>query len=51
MPSGSPICIGRSSRHARKGADVWIIFDNTAHGHALGNALALKRRGGAKRSK
>jgi len=36
---------------AREGADVWIIFDNTAHGHALGNALALKRRGGAKRSK
>jgi uncharacterized protein YecE (DUF72 family) len=27
---------------ARKSEDVWVIFDNTAHGHALGNALALK---------
>ena len=27
---------------ARKGADAWVIFDNTAHGHALGNALSLK---------
>jgi uncharacterized protein YecE (DUF72 family) len=36
---------------ARKGADVWVIFDNTAHGHALGNALALKQRRGSKQSK
>ena len=36
---------------ARKGADTWVIFDNTAHGHALGNALALKRGGGAGQSK
>jgi uncharacterized protein YecE (DUF72 family) len=28
---------------AKSGAsDAWVIFDNTAHGHALGNALALK---------
>ena len=31
---------------ARMSADVWVIFDNTAHGHALGNALALERRSG-----
>jgi uncharacterized protein YecE (DUF72 family) len=30
---------------ARRSADVWIIFDNTAHGHALGNALSLEPRG------
>ena len=26
---------------AASGAEVWGIFDNTAHGHALGNALAV----------
>ena len=35
----------------RKSADLWVIFDNTAHGHALGNALALKRRGGGRQRK
>ncbi len=29
---------------ARIGADAWAIFDNTALGHATGNALAVKRR-------
>ncbi len=33
---------------ARKSADVWVIFDNTAYGHALGNALSLKQGGGGK---
>jgi uncharacterized protein YecE (DUF72 family) len=28
---------------ARRSKQVWCIFDNTAHGHALGNALALQR--------
>ena len=36
---------------ARKGADVWVIFDNTAHGHALGNALSLRQRGRGKQRK
>ena len=27
---------------ADSGAEVWGIFDNTAHGHALGNALTLE---------
>jgi uncharacterized protein YecE (DUF72 family) len=26
----------------RKSDQVWCIFDNTAHGHAIGNALTLK---------
>ena len=26
----------------RTSQQVWCIFDNTAHGHALGNALALQ---------
>jgi uncharacterized protein YecE (DUF72 family) len=25
----------------KRAAEVWIIFDNTALGHALGNALAV----------
>lgn len=25
----------------KRAAEVWVIFDNTAHGHALGNALAF----------
>jgi uncharacterized protein YecE (DUF72 family) len=32
---------------AKRGSEVWVIFDNTAHGCALGNALAL--RSGRKR--
>ena len=36
--------IGRSlARSAASGAEVWCIFDNTANGHALGNALSLSR--------
>jgi uncharacterized protein YecE (DUF72 family) len=27
---------------ARSSSHVWCIFDNTAHGHAIGNALALQ---------
>lgn len=30
-------------RHAAKFSDVWVIFDNTAHGHAMGNAFTLKK--------
>ncbi|MDY6949603.1 MAG: DUF72 domain-containing protein [Pseudomonadota bacterium] len=29
---------------AARAKQVWAIFDNTAHGHALGNALATARR-------
>jgi uncharacterized protein YecE (DUF72 family) len=32
---------GRLRRHAETGAEVWCIFDNTAHGAAAPNALAL----------
>ena len=32
------------ARHARAGADVWCIFDNTTLGAATGNALALAER-------
>lgn len=28
--------------HARRGRAAWCIFDNTAHGHAVENALRLK---------
>ena len=31
----------RLTHHRATGADVWCIFDNTASGAALGNALAL----------
>jgi uncharacterized protein YecE (DUF72 family) len=34
----------RLERHCTAGATVWCIFDNTAHGAALGNALALLER-------
>jgi uncharacterized protein YecE (DUF72 family) len=27
--------------HASRGAEAWCIFDNTATGHATGNALHL----------
>ena len=27
--------------HASHGRDAWCIFDNTAHGHAVGNAMRL----------
>ena len=30
-------------RTARESPSVWCIFDNTAHGHAIGNALSLQR--------
>lgn len=36
---------------ARRSADVWVILDNTAHGHALGNALALEQRCRRRQSK
>ena len=29
---------------AARSAQVWCLLDNTAHGHALGNALTLQRR-------
>jgi uncharacterized protein YecE (DUF72 family) len=29
------------ARYARSGAPVWCIFDNTAHGAAVPNALSL----------
>jgi uncharacterized protein YecE (DUF72 family) len=32
---------GRLTAEKAGGADVWCIFDNTAEGHALGNALTL----------
>ena len=32
---------GRLRRHAETGAEVWWIFDNTAHGAAAPNALAF----------
>jgi uncharacterized protein YecE (DUF72 family) len=41
----------RVTEAVRKGAEVYVIFDNTAHGHALGNALALGRRRGGRQSK
>jgi uncharacterized protein YecE (DUF72 family) len=34
----------RLERHRAAGETVWCIFDNTAHGAALGNALALLER-------
>jgi uncharacterized protein YecE (DUF72 family) len=34
----------RLERHRAAGAAVWCMFDNTAHGAALGNALALLER-------
>lgn len=33
----------RLARSAASGAEVWCIFDNTANGYALGNALSLSR--------
>ncbi|NHZ91811.1 DUF72 domain-containing protein [Massilia sp. CCM 8733] len=42
----SPAYIAQLARdmavHAQQGRDVWIIFDNTASGAALPNALALR---------
>jgi uncharacterized protein YecE (DUF72 family) len=36
--------LARQLRAALKTSDeVWCIFDNTAHGHAIGNALAVQR--------
>ena len=29
-------------QHAQRGHDVWCIFDNTAHGHAIGDATRLR---------
>ncbi|NHZ65761.1 DUF72 domain-containing protein [Massilia genomosp. 1] len=44
--SYSPAYIAQLARdmaiHAQQGRDVWIIFDNTASGAALPNALALR---------
>jgi uncharacterized protein YecE (DUF72 family) len=34
----------RLERHRAAGASVWCIFDNTAHGAGLGNALTLLER-------
>jgi uncharacterized protein YecE (DUF72 family) len=35
--------LGDALRHAAlKSSAVWCMFDNTAHGHAIGNALAIK---------
>ena len=34
----------RLEHHSTAGPTVWCIFDNTAHGAALGNALALLER-------
>jgi uncharacterized protein YecE (DUF72 family) len=34
----------RLATHRAAGATVWCIFDNTAHGAALGNALDLRER-------
>jgi uncharacterized protein YecE (DUF72 family) len=30
-------------------AEVWVVFDNTAQGHAFGDAMALRRRVGERR--
>jgi uncharacterized protein YecE (DUF72 family) len=35
---------GTLSAAARRSTQVWCIFDNTAQGHAIGNALALQSR-------
>lgn len=36
--------LARQLQAARQTSDeVWCIFDNTAHGHAIGNALAVQR--------
>ncbi|MGN6390404.1 MAG: DUF72 domain-containing protein [Burkholderiaceae bacterium] len=32
------------TRHRRAGRQVWCVFDNTAEGHAMPNALALLQR-------
>ena len=34
----------RLDAHLRGGATVWCVFDNTAHGAAIGNALDLQER-------
>jgi uncharacterized protein YecE (DUF72 family) len=36
--------VGLISRYVGKGLKVWCIFDNTANGEALGNALYLQTR-------
>jgi uncharacterized protein YecE (DUF72 family) len=36
--------LGQLDAAAALSSSVWCIFDNTAHGHATGNALDLKCR-------
>jgi len=41
--------VARYLQHATRRTECWCIFDNTAHGHATGNALSLRARLGASR--
>ena len=42
--AGDLVAIAEAVRTAQRGADqVWCVFDNTAEGHALGNALAVRQ--------
>ncbi|MFS8136529.1 MAG: DUF72 domain-containing protein [Thermomonas sp.] len=36
-------CLVNKLLQSAKDADVWVVFDNTAHGHATENALLLER--------
>jgi uncharacterized protein YecE (DUF72 family) len=39
-----PQVLERIARRLRNAPPAWCIFDNTAAGHATGDALALRRR-------